>query len=50
MTRGTWHFSTDVEPDFVSLGGLQLVERSGDWSGRPFSGDAEMQLCISESD
>ena len=68
VTRGTWHFSTDVEPDFVvaplelrsifpqelplllSLGGLQLVERFGDWSGRPFSGDAAIQLCICESD
>ena len=68
VTRGTWHFSTDVEPDFVvaplelrsifpqelplllSLGGLQLVERFGDWSGRPFTGDAAVQLCVCESD
>ena len=68
VTRGTWHFSTDVEPDFVvaplelrsifpqelplllSLGGLRLVERFGDWSGRPFTGDAAIQLCICESD
>ena len=67
VTRGTWHFSSDVEPDFVvaplelrsifpqelplllSLGGLQLVERFGDWSGRPFTGDAAIQLCVSES-
>jgi SAM-dependent methyltransferase len=68
VTRGTWHFSTDVEPDFVvaplelrsifpqelplllSLGGLQLVERFGDWSGRPFTADAAIQLCICASD
>ncbi len=68
VTRGTWHFSTDVEPDFVvaplalrsifpqalplllSLGGLRLVERFGDWSGRPFTGDAAIQLCVCESD
>ena len=67
VTRGTWHFSTDVEPDFVvaplgirsifprelplllSLGGLQLVERFGDWSGRPFAVDTPLQLCICES-
>ncbi len=68
VTRGTWHFSTDFEPDFVvaplelrsifpqelplllSLGGLRLVERSGDWSGRPFTGDAAIQLCVCEAD
>ncbi|MEU0093937.1 class I SAM-dependent methyltransferase [Kribbella sp. NPDC006257] len=67
VTRGTWYFSTDSEPDFVaaplairsifpqelpllvSLGGLRLVERFGDWSGRPFAGDASLQLCICES-
>ena len=68
VTRGTWHFSTDVEPDFVvaplelrsifpqelplllSLGGLRLVERFGDWSGRPFTSDAAIQLCVCASD
>jgi hypothetical protein len=36
-------------PLLVSLGGLRLVERFGDWSGRPFTGDAPHQLCICES-
>jgi SAM-dependent methyltransferase len=67
VTRGTWHFSTDSEPDFLvapielrsvfpqelplllSLGGLRLVERFGDWSGRPFAADSPQQLCICES-
>jgi SAM-dependent methyltransferase len=67
VTRGTWHLSTDSEPDFVvapleirsifpqelpllvSLGGLRLVERFGDWSGRPFAVDTPLQLCICES-
>ena len=34
----------------LSLGGLRLVERFGDWSGRPFTGDAAIQLCICESE
>lgn len=68
VTRGRWHFSADLEPDFVvaplelrsifpqelplllSLGGLRLLERFGDWSGRPFTGDAPIQLCVCESD
>ncbi|GGN87182.1 methyltransferase [Actinoplanes lobatus] len=67
VTRGTWHLSTDVEPDFVvapldirsifpqelplllTLGGLRLVERLGDWSGRPFAADTPLQLCICEA-
>lgn len=67
VTRGTWHFSADSEPDFVvaplelrsifpqelplllSLSGLRLVERFGDWSGRPFTGEAAIQLCVCES-
>ena len=67
VTRGTWHLSTDAEPDFVvlpleirsifpqelpllvSLGGLRLVDRFGDLSGRPFAGDVQLQLCICES-
>lgn len=67
VTRGTWHFSTDSEPDFVvaqldvrsifpqelplllSLGGLRLVERFGDWSGGTFARDSSTQLCVCES-
>jgi len=66
VTRGTWHFSTDAEPDFVvaplelrsifpqelplllSLAGLRLVDRFGDWTGHPFTGDAPIQLCVCE--
>ncbi|MEV8377014.1 class I SAM-dependent methyltransferase [Kribbella sp. NPDC056861] len=36
-------------PLLVSLGGLRLVERLGDWSGRPFALDAPIQLCVCES-
>jgi hypothetical protein len=68
VTRGTWHFSTDLEPDFLvaplelrsifpqelplllSRSGLRLVERFGDWSGRPFVGDSAIQLCVCEAD
>jgi len=68
VTRGTWHFSADSEPDFavapleirsifpqelpllLSLGGLRLVERFGDWSRRPFTADAAIQLCVCEPD
>jgi len=67
VTRGTWHLSTDSEPDFVvapldirsifpqelpllvRLGGRRLIERFGDWSGRPFATDSPLQLCICES-
>lgn len=35
-------------PLLLSLGGLRLVERFGDWSGRPFAADAPLQLCICE--
>ncbi len=67
VTRGTWHLSTDSEPDFVvapleirsifpqelplliSLRGLRLVRRFGDWSGAPFNGEAPLQLCVCES-
>jgi SAM-dependent methyltransferase len=66
VTRGTWHLSTDSEPDFIvlpleirsifpqelllllSLGGLRLIDRFGDWSGRPFTGAEPLQLCICE--
>ncbi|MBO3085440.1 class I SAM-dependent methyltransferase [Cellulomonas sp. zg-ZUI188] len=37
-------------PLLLALGGLRLVERFGDWSGRPFTGDAPVQLCVCESD
>ena len=36
-------------PLLLSLGGLRLVERFGDWAGRPFTGDAALQLCVCES-
>ena len=36
-------------PLLVSLGGLRLVERFGDWSGRPFAADSPLQLCICEA-
>jgi hypothetical protein len=36
-------------PLLVKLGGLRLVERFGDWSGRPFAVDTPLQLCICES-
>jgi SAM-dependent methyltransferase len=66
VTRGTWHLSTDSEPDFLvlpleirsifpqeltlllTLGGLRLIERFGDWSGGPFTGTEPLQLCICE--
>jgi SAM-dependent methyltransferase len=66
VTRGTWYFSTDSEPDFVvaplhirsifpqelplliSLGGLRLVERFGDWTRRSFGVDSPLQLCVCE--
>jgi len=37
-------------PLLLALGGLRLVERFGDWSRGPFTGDAAVQLCICESD
>ncbi|WP_205620933.1 hypothetical protein [Intrasporangium chromatireducens] len=37
-------------PLLLSLGGLRLLERFGDWSGRPFNGDAAIQLCVCESE
>ena len=67
VTRGTWFFSADSEPDYLvvpleirsifpqelplllSLGGLRLVERLGDWSGRLFTADSTLQLCICEA-
>lgn len=68
VTRGTWYFSTDDDPDFfaapleirsifpqelpllLSLGGLRLVDRLGDWSGGPFTADSASQICVCEAD
>ena len=36
-------------PLLLELGGLRLVERFGDWSGRPFGADAAIQLCVCEA-
>jgi SAM-dependent methyltransferase len=36
-------------PLLVSLGGLRLVERFGDMSGRPLAGNTPLQVCICES-
>ena len=36
-------------PLLISLGGLRLVRRFGDWSGGSFSGEAPLQLCVCES-
>src|SRR4029453_331483 len=33
-------------PLLISLGGLRLVGRFGDWTGAPFSGEATLQLCV----
>ena len=67
MTRGTWYFSADSQPDYfvvpleirsifpqelpllLSLGGLRLVERFGDWSRGPLTAEAGLQLCVCES-
>ncbi|MDZ5662402.1 class I SAM-dependent methyltransferase [Nocardioides sp. S-58] len=37
-------------PLLLSLGGLRLVERYGDWSRAPFTGESPLQLCICEAD
>ena len=36
-------------PLLVSLGGLRLVERLGDFAGRPLTADSPLQLCICEA-
>lgn len=36
-------------PLLLSLGGLRLVERFGDWSGGPLAADTPLQLCICEA-
>jgi SAM-dependent methyltransferase len=66
VTRGTWHFSTETERDFLSvpleirsifpqeltlllsLSGLRLVDRFGDWSGGSFTAGSALQLCVCE--
>jgi SAM-dependent methyltransferase len=35
-------------PLLISLGGLRLVERFGDWTRRPFAVDSPLQLCVCE--
>ena len=35
-------------PLLLALAGLELVERFGDWSGRPFAVDSPLQLCVCE--
>ena len=37
-------------PLLLSLGGLRVVERFGDWSRSPFTAEAALQLYICESD
>lgn len=36
-------------PLLLSLGGLRLVDRFGDWSGGPLSTGSPLQLCVCES-
>lgn len=33
----------------LSLGGLRVVERLGDWSRTPFTGDSSLQLHVCEA-
>lgn len=37
-------------PLLLSLGGLRVVERFGDWSRAPLTSDSALQLCICEPD
>lgn len=37
-------------PLLLSLGGLRIVERFGDWSRAPFTGGAALQLCVCAPD
>jgi SAM-dependent methyltransferase len=37
-------------PLLLSLGGLRVVERFGDWSRGPFTADSVIQLCVCEAD
>lgn len=36
-------------PLLLARGGLRIVERFGDFSGRPFAADSSLQLCVCES-
>ena len=36
-------------PLLLSLGGLRLIERFGDWSSQTFTGASALQLCVCES-
>ncbi len=35
-------------PLLLSLGGLRLVDRYGDWPDRPFTSDSPLQICVCE--
>lgn len=37
-------------PVLLSLGGLRLVERFGDWSRTPFTAESPLQLCVCAAD
>ncbi len=37
-------------PVLLSLGGLRIVERFGDWSRTPFTSDSAVQICVCEAD
>lgn len=37
-------------PLLLRLGGLRVVERFGDWSRAPFTGDSAIQVCVCEPD
>ena len=37
-------------PLLLSLGGLRIIERFGDWSRAPFAADSAVQLCVCEPD
>ena len=37
-------------PLLLSLSGLRVVERFGDWSRTPFAADAAIQLCVCEAE
>lgn len=36
-------------PLLLSRGGLRLIERFGDFAGRPFDADSSLQVCVCES-
>ncbi|WP_256838951.1 class I SAM-dependent DNA methyltransferase [Ornithinimicrobium faecis] len=37
-------------PLLLSLGGLRLIDRFGDWSRTPFTGGAALQLCVCQAE